>query len=268
MSITGSPDPAGPHYAVLLGGEGATGDLEEPDADAAGEAVAETEAYGVPGLVWRPRAPEDVTVEGRLVRLAAEAMALRVGERLVPVAARDLRINRVYQAPKPGTVALVGYGGGFLAFDDSPGGADSETLATFYVPYSFVGGAPTKAHCIQLDPDTGALKIVQGDGYAIVMDPTNGITLRDATGDSYVQLKDGQVTIVGDFLVRGNAASGDPTAAQPLVNATVFTAWWATLSAAFTAMGATPLTGATAGAAMGGAGAGLVAAQTQRTKGI
>lgn len=214
MRIGGSSVSATGHSAVLLGGEGTVGDLEDAEGELPGEQVEETEAYGVPCIVWRPRAPSTVDIGNRQEELAAEAMALRIGERLVPVAARDLRINRKFPNPKVGSCAFVGYGGGYLGIDDT---ATQESMVTLYVPYSFSGDTPSKAHCIQLDPDSGAVKIVQGDGYAIFLDPDNGITLRDATGQNYVQLKDGQLTIVGDVCIRGNLVIGNPVGAVPVV---------------------------------------------------
>jgi len=201
---------AGKHSAVLVGGDGAIGALDDQDPGASGEQFTDVEAYGAPGIVFRPRPPE--TVGGD--ELSAEAMALRTGGGLVPVAWRDLRLNRRFSAPKPGSVALVGYGGGFLAFDDT---SDKTSSATLYVPYSFSGGVPTKAHVISLDPVAESVSIVHGDGFAVVLDADNGITLRGGTS-TWLNVKDGEITLVANKIVcQGNVALGaQPLAATPL----------------------------------------------------
>lgn len=132
----------GKHSAVLVGGDGGV----------EGESVTDAEAYGAPGIVFRPRPPS--VPSGEVEELAAEAMALRTPAGLIPVAWRDLRLHRRFPSPKVGTVALVGYGGGFLSFDDADG---DTTLATLKVPYG------AKAHTITLTPD-GSLTLLHGDG--------------------------------------------------------------------------------------------------------
>jgi hypothetical protein len=211
----------GKHSAVLVGGDGAVGsnDADDPgfeSADPLGEKVTDAEQYSALGLVFRPRPPE--TVAGDL--LAAEAMAVRTGGGLVPIAWRDLRLNRRFSAPKPGSVALVGYGGAFLAFDDTVANSGSEKASktTLYVPYQFSNGAPTKALTIALDPEQESISIIHANGAAVVLDKDNHITMR-ADGSTWLSVKPGKIELVAASIsARGNVALGANTAtAVPLL---------------------------------------------------
>jgi NAD-dependent dihydropyrimidine dehydrogenase PreA subunit len=209
----------GHHSAVLVGGSGAVGGFTD-DPEDEGETESETEAYGAPGVVFRPRPPEEVDTPDGPRTLAAEAMAARVGEKLVPMAWRDLRFNRVYSNPRAGSVALVGYGGGFLAFDDTTedSGDQRATVCVLYCPREFSGGVHSKAHAIILDPVENTVAILHGDGMALVMDEDNGITCR-ADRTTYWNLQPGKFTCVADSInLRGNVALGANTlAAVPLL---------------------------------------------------
>ncbi len=217
MEVRGSTV-EGRHNAVLVGGAGAVGSFsEDPEED--GEVEQDAEAYGAPGIVFRPRPPEEVDVPDGTETLGAEAMAARVGDKLVPLAWRDLRFNRIYANPKAGSVALVGYGGGFLAFEDSSNSGDQKaTVCVLYCPREFSNGVHAKAHSLIMNPVENTVALLHGDGMAMVMDPDNGITLRaDAT--TYANLQPGKCTIVADSInLRGIVALGaDTTTAVPLL---------------------------------------------------
>lgn len=189
-------DTEGGHNAVLFGG-GGIGGLE----DDAGEVGQDIEAYGAPGIVWRPRAPEEIDGE----TVGAELVALRVSDDVLPAAVRDLRWNRAFPAPKPGTVALVGYGGGFLSFDDVDGGEG--TIQVFYCPYSFTNGVAGKAHSITLDPDEETITVVHGDGAAIILDDES-LIMRSPDGSARIEIRNGSITIVGNVTVVGGLVAG------------------------------------------------------------
>ncbi len=201
----------GEHSAVLLGGEGAAGDVDDPLGDGSSDGFTDAEHYGTPGIVWRPRPPEPIAGKS----IGAEGIGARIGRQTVPLGLRDLRLNRRFSAPKPGSVALVGYGGGFLAFDDTPA---KESRATLYVPYAFSGGVPTKAMSIAIDPEAESLMLVHGDGYAVVLDKDNGITMR-GDASTWLSVKQGKIEMVAASIsARGIVALGaDPTAALPLL---------------------------------------------------
>jgi hypothetical protein len=201
----------GEHSAVLFGGEGAVDDVDDPLKLGASDTFTDAEALGSLGLVVRPRPPE--TIQGKV--LGAEGIGARLGSSTVPLGLRDLRLNRRFGSPKPGSVALVGYGGGFLAFDDTD---SKETRATLYVPYSFAGGFPAKAMTIAIDPEAESMMLVHGDGYAVVLDKDNGITLR-GDGSTWLRVGQGKIEMVAASIsARGIVALGaDTSAAVPLL---------------------------------------------------
>lgn len=188
----------------------------------------DSEAFGAPGIVFRPREPETIrTPNGEFyAEVGAEAMVARRG-RLTPLAWRDLRLNLRFPAPKPGSVAMVGYGGGFVSLDDyvppsqDPGLRPYEILQatrfTIYVPaLTAQQSTPAKAHAIIVDPETSAISVIHADGMAIVL-TDEGITLR--AGDStWIKMEDGAITIAASKIVlAGNVALGaSPATAVPI----------------------------------------------------
>lgn len=216
MRITGSAI-AGPHTAVLVGGEGSAGGLEEGDQ---GESTPDCEAFGAPGIVFRPRAPEQVSTPDGTETISAEAYAARMGDGMIPFAWRDLRLNRAFPAPKAGSCALVGYAGGFVSVEDQiePGGDEASStaiwnsLVTLYVPYkrSTKEGVPAKAHCIILDPENEDVKIIQGDGASVLLSK-DGAIVRSPNGASRIEISDDGIKIVGNVSVIGTLTAGvDP----------------------------------------------------------
>ena len=205
FSVTGS-SVDGDLSAVAVGGTTHVGD----------EQIADAEAYGAPGIVFRPRAPE--TIKGK--KVGAEAQAARTPDGLVPLSWRDLRWNNAYPAPKEGSVAFVGYGGGFLALEDTSA-AHKPTRATLYVPYAYSGDTPTKAMVISMDPEAETLMVIHGEGYAITFDKDNGITAR-ADETTWWNMKPGQFTAVANkIILQGNVALGaSPSTAIPLATPT------------------------------------------------
>lgn len=195
----------GLHSAVIVGGEGAVAGFDEA------ETAQNSPEYGVPGIVFRPRPPS--THDGD--ELVAESVALRFGENVYPLSWRDLRLNRRFPNPKPGTIALIGYGGGFLSFDDAAGPDGS--ITTLYCPYDYDGGTAGKAHAIVLDPTSEAISIVHGDGLAVVL-TSDGITLR-ADESTWLKVSPGKIELVAASIsARGIVALGaDTAAALPLM---------------------------------------------------
>lgn len=202
MRVIGSTV-VGKHGAVLVGVEGPAGGLDDFDEDAGGEERSDVEFFSSPGLVWRPRAKE--VVDGD--ELEAEARGFRTSEGIVPIAWRDLRFHRAFPAPKPGTVALVGYGGGFIAFDDTEDlGQTLATNLTVYVPYDFVDGVPTKAHSLIIGRDANGKPVVdlssgEGPGFTILDKET---TWKNSAGDAFIVLNDEGIFFNGN--VRANGA--------------------------------------------------------------
>lgn len=249
LQITGSTV-SGPMSAVLVGGEGTAGN----------ETAQDVTAFGAPGIVFRPRAPEELSgSDGQKYKLGAEALGVRQGDEIKPFTWRDLRFNKVFPAPKPGTVALVGYGGAFLSFDDTDA---LESRATLYVPYA--DGA--KAMSIIIDPEGESMSLVHGDGMAIIL-ANSMVLIKNASGNAYHQIDADGHTLNGNTkIVGGLDAGGDLS--QPFINATLFAAWWAALATAVDAQGAAALTGATLGGVLSTAATALAATATTMAKGL
>ncbi len=207
----------GPHSMVLVGGNTGIGGLDESDT-APGEAVDGIAAYGAFGRVFRPRPPERIGKD----LIGAEAFSARTPDGPTPLSWRDPRHHIAYPNPKVGSMADVGYAGGFADWEDvgapAVGNPDLQVYnqrRTVYVPYAKNAlGVPTKAHAIVFDPETESLSLIQGDGYAVVLDADNGIVMRSKTGASWIQLKDDKIDLVASSInARGNVALGANTAA-------------------------------------------------------
>lgn len=228
LRVTGSVI-LGKHSAVLYSGEGQVGaltGLDDLESEAPGEEAADVEGYGGFGLVFRPRPPEKVAGGEEL---AAEAMALRTPDGLVPVAWRDLRLHRKFPAPKAGTVALVGYGGGFAAFDDTAAnsGTAKASKYTLYVPYQFNGaGTPTKAHLIAVDPESESINILHADGGQFVLLPQRQIMAVSDNGTWWnlepgkFEVQAAQISLVGTVYIGGIPPAVVPLAKSDLNPAT------------------------------------------------
>jgi hypothetical protein len=187
----------GKHSAVLVGGEGGVG----------GEAVTDAEAFGAPGVVFRPRPPSKV--DGR--EIGAEAMAARGPRGMVPVAWRDLRLNRRFPSPKPGSVALVGYGGGFLSFDDAN---EDTSVGTLYVPYKRnADGTVKEAHMVQLGVDGSGkpfIGLINGTGLRVTL-LDDEVVVASKDGSKRLEVNDDGVNAVGPFKAASGADLGGPT---------------------------------------------------------
>jgi hypothetical protein len=223
VQIVGS-NVSGPLHAVTVGG----------DATVEGEKPQNEEAFGALGIVARPRAPSDTTDDSGKThkQVGAEAIAVRMGDRRTPFTWRDLRLNKVFPAPKEGTIALVGYGGAFLSFDDT---AAKESRVTLYVPYDNA----TKCHVITMDPAQKAIGIIHGQGNAIALGDDKSITMR-ADGSTSLLLKPGVFQVAATAIsLNGNTACGG-IVAFPLVNHTALTVALGAMTGALNAL--TPIT--------------------------
>jgi hypothetical protein len=200
---------SGPHSAVLVGGASGISGFTDPNGEAPGERRDDIEAYLSPGIIWRPRPPS--TPQGSDNELAAEAIGFRTPDGLIPLAWRDLRLNRRFPNPKPGTVALVGYGGAFLSFDDADGDTSQGAL---YVPYARDGnGNVTKAHIISIGKDgngTPFVGIISGEGPRVTLLGDQAI-VASKTGAGRVEVTDDGVNAVGPFKAPNGGDIGGPT---------------------------------------------------------
>jgi len=192
-----------------------------------GETAQDEDAFGAPGLIFRPRKSGSVVgKDGQKYTVGAEALAVRHGDRFTPFAWRDLRINLAMPATKPGTVALVGYGGGHLAIEDTVG---DKSLVALRTPCG------SGSHALTLDPvGAGTVKLEHSAGIGVTLSAT-GVQVGGAT-------------------------------ARSVVTHPELVTWWNALASAVNATAATPLTGSSLGTILNTAAAGLAAATTTVTK--
>ena len=182
--------------------------------DNAGETVEGADMYGMLGVVCRPLPPEIVGNQSR----HADALCVRTADGLQPIAYRDPRLAMAGNAPGNGTVALVGYGGGFHSLDyntDSNGG----NRHTIYCPYDFdESGVAQKAHALTLDPTSGnaSIALVHAEGFAVTM-TDDELTLKNKDGTAWIRLDNNGITLVGKVTVNGSMVIGDPLTSVPLL---------------------------------------------------
>jgi len=233
MSSLGSQTPT--DYVVQFGVVTSSSLLEEPDTGdkvgvvytvegagevgERGEVDPSSEPFSSLGIIGRPLPPSKVS--GRAVHM--EVACLRTADGLVPISARDLRLKMGGDGPGEGTIAVVGYGGGFHSLSPVDGDPTKGTIHIIYCPYDFdSGGVASKAHVITLDPSSGneSISIVHADGMAITMSNSGGLhelVLKNKAGDATIRLDDLGVTITAaNIVLSGGVVAGVPLAAVPL----------------------------------------------------
>ena len=205
-------------YSVAgIGGVDYSGAIPVPTIDDdMSERDPRAEAFGQLGFLSRPLPPNSGDGENRY----AEALCMRSSDGLVPMAYRDTRIRMPGTGPGEGTIAMVGYGGGFLSYDPIVNnGAAEGDIQVLYCPYNFSGGVAQKAHAIVLDPTSGdeAVSVVHGSGMAITMHDDK-LVLKSPNGMSYIEISDAGVTITAPKItLSGGTTIGNPSTAVPLL---------------------------------------------------
>lgn len=227
----------GPNAATSINASGFAGLLitadgtviSEDTSDEAGELAHEQELFGTLGFFGRPLPPAG--------ELFAEALVARTGDGLVPIAFRDLRINRAINpggaplTPAEGQLGIGGYGGGFLSFSltAAPVGSARANIAVLYVPHDFdADGIPQKAHVIAVDPTPGnsSIQLIHASGVVLTLteDAGNGepgiVWAADAgsfgritPSDFVVQCP--KIMLKGNVYVGAQAELGAPLLAGP-----------------------------------------------------
>ncbi|MEA3225139.1 MAG: hypothetical protein U9Q07_04250 [Planctomycetota bacterium] len=188
---------------------------EIPTADDTGEKE-DADIFGQIGIVARPLPP---TTSGT-VSEHAEVVCIRTSDGLVPVAARDIRLKMFGVAPNEGTVALVGYGGGYHSIapvDNSD--LTKGAIQTIYCPYDFnSSGVAQKAHSITIDPTAGneAISVVHATAGSFLM-YDGGVQppwqrMQSPDGQTFVMVEDGKLTLQSDQLILngGMVVVGNP----------------------------------------------------------
>lgn len=212
-----------------------------------------------PGFYARPLPPN---FNGSAVETPGECevVALRVGDELVPVGYRDLRINAKTN-PDVGELGVAHYGGGFLSFKLTDG--NDGTAVALYSPRGSSG-----AHVLSMDPDSanshvvilhesGASITLNKDGQVVVLSP-NGANLLEV-GDDGVKLNGAEVRMVGSVVLGTETNPAVDTSVQALVKEDEFDTWRAQVDAALTALATHVHPGVTAGPGSTGPVAGVTA---------
>ncbi len=185
------------------------------NSDNVGEGTDDAEVFGAMGIVGRPLPPEKIG--GQDFHL--EVVCVRNTDGLTPIATRDLRLRMPPGAPEPGTIAFVGYGGGFHSLSAVDGGAGG-TIHVIYCPYDFDGsGVAQKAHSITLDPSSGneSIAIVHSEGAAITI-TNEEIVAKSPDGTSFIAIKDGKIDVVtGTCTFNCGVVIGNSALAVPLL---------------------------------------------------
>ena len=184
------------------------------------ESTDDADVYGALGVLGRPLPPESAAG----VEEHAEVVCVRTADVLVPIAVRDVRLRMGGNAPNEGTVAFVGYGGGYHSISpvdnaDLTKGA----IQVIYCGYDFdSSGVAGKAHTIILDPTSGneSVMIVHAEGMAITMgDAANkkSLVLKNANGDAWIRLDNDGITLSGKIVLNGSFIVGDPMTSVTLL---------------------------------------------------
>jgi hypothetical protein len=215
------------YHVIGVPGMDFTGPEPVIDEDEANSEVSEeADAFVALGVVSRPLPP---STDGGSDE-HTEVVCLRQADGLLPIAVRDVRLRMGGNAPNEGTIALVGYAGGYHSIspvdnDDLDKGA----IQIVYCPYDFSGGVAQKAHVITLDPTSGneSISLVHADGQAIFLQNDGSVQLQTdgvpaGTGStlqqSSIKLEPGKITLQADQIVNnGSVYVGDPLLGVPLL---------------------------------------------------
>lgn len=189
---------------------GMVGSLDESDnSENKGELSDKEDLYGSGGVLFNPLPPEKIKNKP----YACDVVYVKRGDKLVPIAYRDLRLSRAFpNGLKKGSTALAGYGGGFYSLDLTAGNSGSQkaNIHVVYCPYSFSNGVAGKAHSIILDPTTGneSVTITHGEGYQIALTKDDGL-LALLSASTFLRAKPGEFLLQAPkIMLKGNVYAG------------------------------------------------------------
>jgi hypothetical protein len=174
------------------------------------------------GLVGHPLPSEKILG----ILFDVDVIYVKQGDELVPIAWRDLRLNRNFPGGvRAGTIALAGYGGGFYSLDLTPSASGSRkaNIHVLYCPFDFdSNGVPQKAHTIILDPAGNSINLLHASGSQFIL--LDGKKLMMISDDAtWFKMEPGKIDMqantvtVAATLVVGNPLTALPLAAGPAV---------------------------------------------------
>ena len=209
--------------------------LEGVEDDEEGETSAEEPLYSSLGIYGRP-APPIKTGEGsgNTPEGSAEFVGLRVGDRVYPIAYRDLRLLAKVN-PKEGEVGLVQYQGGFISLKENDSG--DGTSIVIYAVRNDGSGNPDKASVISIDttPANSSIAIVHEAGQSYTMNKDGGQVMMNIAGDALLEVNDDGITInAASTAITGacHAGADNPATADFVALGTLMTAELAAIATA------------------------------------
>lgn len=200
--------------------------------------------YGALGLVARAL-PADANG-------AVEPIYARTEDGMIPIAARDPRLNAKTN-PKDGEVMLVQYDGGFVSLKRNADGDGTDI--TLYAPKA--DGSAASVISIDTSDANSNITVMHQSGVSVQW-ADEKVVIYNADGDVYIEVNGSEVVINGNVKVNGAMVVGSPALAAPVALAVpvqaLSTALGAFATAASTAanIGAVNAAAATLEAAIGG----------------
>ena len=200
--------------------------MEETIDDLEAETSTDEPLYVSPGLYGRPDVPvaEGMGVGNRPAG-QAEIVGLRIGDHVLPVACRDLRISAKVN-PKEGEVGLAQYRGGFVSLKTNA--TDDGTDVVIYAPHNTALGVADKAHAISLDSTTAnsSIVLVHSFGHSVALTKDGETCITNKQGTGFVLIKDdagGVVLSAPAITLNGTVTAGtaDPVTANLVVDGIV-----------------------------------------------
>lgn len=184
--------------------------------DTEAETSTDEPMYGPLGFYSRPDAPVSEGMgAGNRPEGQTEVVGLRMGDHVLPIGYRDLRISAKVN-PKEGEVGLAQYRGGFISLKTNA--TDDGTDVCIYSVHNTALGVPDKAHCLSFDSTTAnsSVALVHSFGQSFCLTKEGHIVLANKQGSGFVLVKDdtgGVVVSAPAITLNGSVTAG---AANPV----------------------------------------------------
>ncbi|WP_437759479.1 hypothetical protein [Sorangium sp. So ce1389] len=159
--------------------------------------------YGALGVVARPK---PAGADG-----FAEVVGLKTSDGIMPIAARDLRLNARVN-PKEGEVLLVGYGGGFISLKDNADGDGTDIV--FYATKS--DGSKASAISLNTTTSNSHIALMHDSGVSVTLTKEGKAVIASPDGGTYIEVSDAGIVLNGQVQLTGSLVVGDPATALPV----------------------------------------------------
>lgn len=214
--------------------------LDTVEDDEEAETSPDEPLYGPIGFYFRPDAPvkaadaTGIRPEGR-----PEVVAVRLGDRVLPLTYRDLRLSSQVD-PDEGEGGLAHYGGGFISLKWNT--SEDGTSIVIYAPRKDSTGTPIKASAISIDSEEANAHVclMHEYGHSLTLTKEGKIVLANKVGDAYLEVNDDGCTINGNFAVKGavrDLSVGNPATAEGLMMSADMLSWITQVNAFLAVLG-------------------------------